>query len=129
MRRSSHRTVAVLALFGLLFLQGAVAAHACSAVFHPSRGAVNANASTHDCAGTAGTVNKAAAQLCLQHCNQGDEASNSASPVDVPGPASTAFLVVEPASIDAPFVSRASTRLAAHNTSPPPLSLSHRLRI
>jgi hypothetical protein len=129
-RRTPRRVVAIIALLGFLFLQGAVAAHACSAAFHPSRGAaVNADPSTHDCAGVVGTVNKAAATLCLQHCNQGDEASNTASSIDVPGPASTAFLIVEPASIDAPIVSRTSIRLAAHSTSPPPLSLSQRLRI
>lgn len=130
MRRKSRRTVAALALLGFLFLQGAAAAHACSVVFNPLRGAVvNANASTHDCAGTVAAVNKAPALLCLQHCNQGDEASNTSSSADVPGPVSIAFLVVEAAAMDAPIVSRASTRFTVHGTSPPPLSLSQRLRI
>jgi len=129
MRRTPRRVIALITLLGLLFFQGAVAAHACSMVLNPSGTLVPAasiNALPDDCAGM---MDKAGAALCLKHCGQGNDANNTAASVDVPSPALTAFLVVEPATMEACAISRARSRPAAHGTSPPPLLLSQRLRI
>ena len=53
MRRTS-RMVSIVTLSGLLFVQGAVAAHACSVMLDPRGGLVStasADASPDDCAG------------------------------------------------------------------------------
>ena len=129
MRRTSRRIVAAFTLFGLLLFQGAVAAHACKVILDPSGGmvqAASAGASSGDCAGM---IDKAEAALCPKHCSQGNEASNTAPTADFPSLALTAFLIVEPASVEPPDVSRALSHPAAHGASPPPLLLSQRLRI
>jgi hypothetical protein len=128
MRRTS-RMVSIVTLFGLLFLQGALAAHACSVTLDSRGGLVSsagADTAPDDCARM---MDQAAAALCLKHCSQGSDASNTLTSVDVPAPALTAFLLVESAPEKAFVTSWAPSPPAAHNNSPPPLLLSQRLRI
>ena len=128
MRRIS-RMVSIITLFGLLFLQGALAAHTCSVMLDPRGGLVSSagtDASPDDCARM---MDQAAATLCLKHCSQGSDASNTMASVDVPAPVLLAFLLVESAPEKAFVISWAPSPPAAHNNSPPPLLLSQRLRI
>ena len=130
MRRSFRRVIATLTVCWLLFAQGAMAAHTCSLMLDPSGGLVpvaSTNPPPEECAGM---MDQAAAALCLKHCSQGNDATNTAFAVDVPAPALIGFLVVESAPAEASAVrSWAAPRPAAHNNSPPPLLLSQRLRI
>jgi len=120
--------VAVLTLLGFFGFQWAVTAHACARVFDPSGGLIPApvsQSSASDCAMMA----QVDAKLCLEHCTQGKEASNSVASADAPVPASVAFLTVRPAVAVEMASSGSPFRLHARNNSPPPLLLSQRLRI
>ena len=129
MRRTSRRVIAILTVGWLLFAQGVMAAHACSVMLDPSGGLVPVATTNPPPADCDGMMDQAAAALCLKHCSQGNDATNTALSVDVPAPALIAFLVVESALTEASVIYWAAPRPAAHSNSPPPLLLSQRLRI
>jgi hypothetical protein len=129
MRRSFRRLVAIVTVFGLLAVQGMVAAHACTASFDATLNlapAVTMGEGMVDCPGMPDTSETG---LCLQHCAQGHEASNTVGAADFPAAALGRYVIVAPASMDFTASSRAAARPAARSTSPPPLLLSQRLRI
>ena len=128
MRRTSRRFVAIVTLFGLLLVQGSVAAYACTTMFNPLGGLVPA-ASAGPATDCASMMAMAEAGLCLQHCTQGDDANSTVPAVDVPGPALRGFLCVALAPAAGTVTHRVAARPVARSTSPPPLLLSQRLRI
>ena len=128
MRRSTRRFVAALTMFGLLLVQGSVAAYACTTMFNPLGGLVPA-ASAGPATDCASMMAKAEAGMCLQHCTQGHDANNTVPATDVPGPAASAFLVVALAPAEGAGSNSMAARPTARSTSPPPLLLSQRLRI
>ena len=128
MRRTSRRFVAVLTLLGFFGLQWALAAHACAKVLDPMGGpvpvTVSQAASSH-CA----MMDQIEVKLCLEHCTQGNEASNSVASTDAPAPASVAFLTVQSVATVEIANSWSPPQLQSRINSPPPLVLSQRLRI
>lgn len=127
MRRTTRRFVAAITMFGLLLVQGSVAAYACATTFNPQGGLVPA-ASAAPATDCASMMALAEAGMCLQHCTQGDDANSTVPAIDVPGPAASGFLVVALAPVGAAY-DRVAARPTARSTSPPPLLLSQRLRI
>lgn len=127
--RRNRRLSAVITLLGFITLQWLVVAHACAMQFHPL-GALPPTGATapamHHCAAT----DQAPINLCLEHCSQGKDVSNTVQAGDIPAPAAIAFLTVPampalPAGRNGSFA--AVPALRSH--SPPPLTLSQRLRI
>lgn len=128
MRRTVRRFVAVLSVFGLLLAQGSVAAFACTAIFNPLGGLVPA-ASTGSATDCASMMALAEAGLCLQHCTQGHDANSTVPAMDVPGPVTSGYILVELSQPSNAISLRVAARPIARSTSPPPLLLSQRLRI
>ncbi len=129
MRRTSRRLVAIITLFGLLVVHGAVAAHACALMQSPAGAlvtAVSPRAVDGDCTAD---MDQADAAVCLHHCSQGHDANSTGNAADVPGPVLMACLTVAAAPPRLTSSRRAATPINARTTSPPPLLLSQRLRI
>lgn len=127
--RPPRRPSAFVTLLGFFAFQWLVAAHACAMPFHPPAASTPfeaAAAAAHHC----GAPDSAPAQLCIEHCSQGKDASNSMPAGDVPAPAAIAFLTVPPLLATAGGLGRSSSAApASRSHSPPPLTLSQRLRI
>ena len=125
----NRRLSAIVTLLGFITLQWLVVAHACAMQFHPL-GALSPVQTTAPAAHHCAATDKAPINLCLEHCSQGKHASNTVHAGDVPAPAAVAFLTVPtllvlPAGRGRSFA--AAPALRSH--SPPPLTLSQRLRI
>ena len=129
MCRSFRRLVAVLTLMALVTVQGTVAAYACTAIIDRATSAMPAVGMVEampDCAGMHDNVDAA---LCAQHCGQGHDANSTLGTADVPAPALTRCLTVEPTPMQVTASTLAGTCPPTRSTSPPPLLLSQRLRI
>ena len=130
---ATRRWVAAFTLFGILGLQGALAAHACAMTFLPGEHshAVASPATSSHCAALAPKSTPQGSALCLEHCTKGKEASNTSASAgtDAPAPMSVAFLTVRPSPAQDVANSWAPAQLQSRNNSPPVLALSSRLRI
>ena len=127
--RRNRRLSAVFTLLGFITLQWLVVAHACAMQFHPL-GALPPVETTPSVAHHCAATDKVPINLCLEHCSQGKDVSNTVQAGDVPAPVAVAFLTVPtlpvlPAGRGGSFA--AAPALRSH--SPPPLTLSQRLRI
>jgi hypothetical protein len=127
--RRNRRLSAVVTLLGFITLQWLVMAHACAMQFHPL-GALSPIETTAPAAHHCAATDKAPINLCLEHCSQGKDVSNTVQSGDAPAPVAIAFLTV-PTLVLSPAgrsgSSAAAPALRSH--SPPPLILSQRLRI
>jgi hypothetical protein len=124
--RPHRRPFAIVTLLGFFAFQWLVAAHACAMPFHPQDTPAPVSAATHHC----GAPDSAPATLCIEHCTQGKDATNALPAGDVPTPAAIAFLTVPSLPASPTGTGRASsTAPASRSHSPPPLTLSQRLRI
>lgn len=120
MTRALRRFIARLGIVALLFMQLAVAAYACPGLQRASDAPVvmsTSDAAMDDCP----MVDRAAPNLCKQHCQHDGQATGQASSppvlaVDLPLLAVLPVVEVLPAPV-APSV---SPEFLAHATSPPP---------
>lgn len=120
MTRLFRRFVAKLGIAALLFMQMAVAAYACphlqagSDAAEPQRFATAHEAQARGCV----EIDATAPHLCLQHCQQGSQASDSGGPIVLPA---VALLPVVWVDSSVPGVEPGDQReLLARATTPPP---------
>lgn len=127
------RLIAKAAVAAVMFAQLAVAAYACPTINGPASviAAARADAAMHAAMPGCGMrKSDSNPNLCLQHCQAGDQSVQTLPPVAVP-----AFAAVSTLTIYEPVVAQADpgiTLLSAwphHATSPPPLVRFGVLRI
>ncbi|MFC5522123.1 hypothetical protein [Polaromonas jejuensis] len=121
-----------IALLGIVFSQLAVSAYACPLL--NSSNATEQMQAKGDmagmpCAEMDMTANVEQPTLCIQHCDQGNQAMGSIPAPDFQ-PALVFLLTVPPLGLaEAPSETLVQAPLLARTTSPPPLWRSARLRI
>jgi hypothetical protein len=131
-RQTFKRIIARIGVAVVLFTQLAVAAYACPAVEGPAAVIAAASVEAMRTAMPGCEMNDGAAtpNLCLQHCQAGDQSVQTLPQVAVPAFAAVSLVVVfEPVLAEA---GRGNARLPAsptHAVSPPPLIRFGVLRI
>ena len=131
-RQTFKRLIARFSVAAVLFTQLAVAAYACPAVEGPAAviAATSADAMRAAMPGCEMNDNTGSPNLCLQHCQAGDQSVQTLPQVAVPAFAAVSLIVVfEPALSEA---GRGNALLPApptHAVSPPPLIRFGVLRI
>jgi hypothetical protein len=131
-RQTFKRLIAKTVVAAFMFAQLAVAAYACPAVGGPASVIAAANADAMHAAMPGCDMRKSDGNpnLCLQHCQAGDQSVQTLSPIAVP-----AFAAVSTWTILEPVLAQADpgiTFISAwphHATSPPPLIRFGVLRI
>ncbi len=129
--RHSKRLIAKVCIAAVLFAQLAVAAYACPTVEGPAQ--IFAAATTGDMHATmpdcemrdTGNPN-----LCLQHCQAGDQSVQALSQVEIPAfTAIATFAIIEPAHLQADIEIAFASAVPEREQSPPPLVRFRVLRI
>ncbi len=128
-----RRLIAKIAVAAVMFAQLAIAAYACPTIDGPAgviAAAASAEAMQAAMPGCDMRSSNSNPNLCLQHCQAGDQAVQTLPPVAVP-----AFAAVSTLTIFEPVVAQAAPGIALlsawphHATSPPPLIRFGVLRI
>jgi len=131
-RQTFKRIIARISVAAVLFTQLAVAAYACPAVEGPAAVIAAASADAMRAAMPGCEMNDGAVtpNLCLQHCQAGDQSVQTLPQVAVPAFAAVSLVVVfEPALSDSGRGNAPMSALPAHVVSPPPLIRFGVLRI
>ena len=121
-----------MSVAAVLFTQLAVAAYACPAVEGPAAviAAASADAMRAAMPGCEMNDSTGSPNLCLQHCQAGDQSVQTLPQVAVPAFAAVSLVVVfEPASSEADRGNAPLSASPAHAASPPPLIRFGVLRI
>jgi hypothetical protein len=131
-RQTFKRIIARMSVAAVLFTQLAVAAYACPAVEGPAAviAATSADAMRAAMPGCEMNDNTGSPNLCLQHCQAGDQSVQTLPQVAVPAFAAVSLIVVfEPALSEAGRGNALLPAPPAHAVSPPPLIRFGVLRI
>jgi len=131
-RQTFKRLIARFSVAAVLFTQLAVAAYACPAVEGPAAviAATSADAMRAAMPGCEMNDNTGSPNLCLQHCQAGDQSVQTLPQVAVPAFAAVSLIVVfEPALSEAGRGNALLPAPPAHAVSPPPLIRFGVLRI
>jgi hypothetical protein len=131
-RQTFKRIIARISVAAVLFTQLAVAAYACPAVEGPAAVIAAASADAMRAAMPGCEMNDGAVtpNLCLQHCQAGDQSVQTLPQVAVPAFAAVSLVVVfEPALSDSGHGNAPMSASPAHAASPPPLIRFGVLRI
>ena len=131
-RQTFKRLIARVSVAAVLFTQLAIAAYACPAVEGPAAVIAAASADAMRAAMPGCEMNDGAVtpNLCLQHCQAGDQSVQTLPQVAVPAFAAVSLVVVfEPALSDSGHGNAPMSASPAHAASPPPLIRFGVLRI
>jgi hypothetical protein len=131
-RQTFKRLIARMSATAVLFTQLAVAAYACPAVEGPAAVMAAASADAMHAAMPGCEMNEAAGSpnLCLQHCQAGDQSVQTLPHLAVPPLAAiSALFVLEPVPIRTGTDVTPATAWAIHVPLPPPLIRFGVLRI